>query len=113
MAKITGKGSTREVMIDGEILDPKRSQKAYNHSPDGFNWGYGGSGPAQLALAIMLEYLDKDSAMMMYQSFKWDMIANLKQGEDFEMDEVDVLEWIAKKEKSNETRENQVAHMEQ
>jgi hypothetical protein len=25
-----------------------------NHSPDGFEWGYHGSGPAQLALAILL-----------------------------------------------------------
>jgi len=25
----------------------------FNHSPTGFEWGYGGSGPAQLALAIL------------------------------------------------------------
>ena len=28
-----------------------------NHSPSGFNWGYGGSGPAQLALAILADFL--------------------------------------------------------
>ena len=28
-----------------------------NHSPDGFNWGYQGSGPAQLALALLYESL--------------------------------------------------------
>ena len=28
-----------------------------NHSPTGFSWGYGGSGPAQLALAILAHYL--------------------------------------------------------
>lgn len=28
-----------------------------NHSPDGFNWGYGGSGPSQLALAILIDHL--------------------------------------------------------
>lgn len=28
-----------------------------NHSPSGFEWGYGGSGPAQLALAILADYL--------------------------------------------------------
>ncbi|HMF28341.1 MAG TPA: DUF6166 domain-containing protein, partial [Candidatus Cybelea sp.] len=27
----------------------------YNHSPDGFEIGYGGSGPAQLALAILAD----------------------------------------------------------
>lgn len=29
----------------------------FNHSPDGFEWGYGGSGPAQLALAILADFL--------------------------------------------------------
>lgn len=26
-----------------------------SHSPDGFEWGYGGSGPAQLALALVAD----------------------------------------------------------
>src|SRR5262245_22144387 len=26
-----------------------------NHSPTGFEWGYGGSGPAQLALALLVD----------------------------------------------------------
>jgi hypothetical protein len=29
----------------------------FNHSPDGFEYGYGGSGPAQLALAILADHL--------------------------------------------------------
>jgi hypothetical protein len=29
----------------------------WNHSPTGFNWGYTGSGPSQLALAILADYL--------------------------------------------------------
>jgi len=29
------------------------------HSPDGFNWGYEGSGPAQLALALLADYLGR------------------------------------------------------
>jgi hypothetical protein len=33
----------------------------YNHSPTGFAWGYGGSGPAQLALAILADYLEDDA----------------------------------------------------
>jgi hypothetical protein len=28
----------------------------FNHSPTGFNWGYSGSGPAQLALAILADH---------------------------------------------------------
>jgi len=28
------------------------------HSPDGFQWSYGGSGPAELALNMLYYYLD-------------------------------------------------------
>jgi len=35
-------------------LDPRPSLQFWKHSPDGFEWSYGGSGPAQLALAILL-----------------------------------------------------------
>lgn len=59
-----------------------------NHSPDGFNWSYGGSGPAQLAFCIVLEYLMKveglpvseavDKTHAIYQNFKWSVIARLK-----------------------------------
>lgn len=50
-----------------------------NHSPDGFEWGYGGSGPAQLALAITLDALggDVERARVLYQEFKWRVIARL------------------------------------
>lgn len=32
------------------------------HSPDGFSWGYGGSGPADLALNILEEYFVRNGA---------------------------------------------------
>lgn len=49
-----------------------------NHSPDGFNWGYGGSGPAQLALAILAIELGDQDALRYYQEFKHSLIANIK-----------------------------------
>lgn len=73
--KHTLKGNAnREVWLDGRWLDPKPSQKIYNHSPDGFNWGYGGSGPAQLALAIVLKLTGKPDG---HQDFKWKVIAGI------------------------------------
>lgn len=49
-----------------------------NHSPTGFEWGYGGSGPAQLALAILAHHLEDDErALRLYQRFKEDVIAGL------------------------------------
>ena len=37
------------VTKDGRKLNPRLD--LFNHSPTGFEWGYGGSGPAQTALA--------------------------------------------------------------
>ncbi len=36
-----------------EALPPRND--VFNHSPDGFEWGYGGSGPGQLSLAILCD----------------------------------------------------------
>lgn len=80
--KLKGQISSRTVWLDGVQLSPRRSQEYYNHSPDGFNWGYGGSGPAQLALAIMLELTGKPNG---YQRFKFNVIAGLPQT-DFEVE---------------------------
>ena len=83
--KIKGDWKTRRVWVDEKELFPGRSQKAINHSPDGFNWGYAGSGPAQLALAILLEHLPEGQALSQHQQFKWDVIAGLPRS-DFEVD---------------------------
>ena len=37
-------------------LTPALSHGIRNHSSSGFEWGYGGSGPAQLALAILADH---------------------------------------------------------
>jgi hypothetical protein len=83
-------------------LDPRPSQKINNHSPDGFSWGYGGSGPAQLSLAILLDlYGDETIARENYQDFKWDVIANLPMDKAFELTEQQVrdsLDKLAKQE---------------
>ena len=84
-AIIEGTHSTRHVWVNGKFLDPKHSQKVYNHSPDGFEWGYGGSGPSQLALAICLELFNAKVAQEIYQRFKLEQIATLEQGKDFDI----------------------------
>lgn len=49
------------------------------HSPTGLEWGYGGSGPAQCALAILLDYYgDKLYAEHGYQRFKFAFVAGIK-----------------------------------
>jgi hypothetical protein len=85
-----------------------------NHSPNGFEWGYEGSGPAQLALAILADHLEgrsellgvprptkEDSkafagrlALRLHQSFKHQVIAHLEQGELFVLHESDVATYV-------------------
>lgn len=80
--KLKGCWKTKEVWLNGKLLSPVESQKYINHSPDGFNWGYRGSGPSQLALAVYLEIFDRAEG---YQRFKWKCIAPLPQ-DDFEIE---------------------------
>ncbi len=80
------------VYVDGRPLSPKESQSIINHSPDGFSWGYGGSGPAQLALAILLLFCEKETATTLYQDFKWEVIAKLPP--NFELTDEFINDWI-------------------
>ena len=49
-----------------------------NHSPTGFEWGYTGSGPAQLALALLADDLgDDEKAQDAYQDFKFKVVGRL------------------------------------
>lgn len=65
------------------------------HSPGGFEWGYGGSGPADLALNILALYIGRELAEKdgLYQDFKWKFIATLPlKGGVIKREEV--LEWL-------------------
>ena len=74
-------------------LDPGPSQKLYNHSPDGFQWGYGGSGPSQLALALLFDVTgDGYLSVRLHQPFKRRFVANW--GEYWEMTAEEIRQWI-------------------
>ncbi len=49
-----------------------------NHSPSGFEWGYAGSGPAQLALALCVELVGAEAGQRVYQHVKDELIAGLQ-----------------------------------
>lgn len=64
------------VTVNGRPLNPHLD--LWNHSPTGFEWGYGGSGPAQLALALLADHLgDGDQAIELHQEFKSAVVADL------------------------------------
>lgn len=83
---IHGVKETRTIRVGGRILYPDYSQEIFNHSPDGFSWGYHGSGCAQLSLAILLTVTDPDTAVRLHQDFKRKFIASLPIDDDFEIE---------------------------
>ena len=87
-------------------LSPIRSQEIINHSPDGFNWGYGGSGPAQCALGVLLDHTnDKETARELYQDFLSEVIAHMPIEKKLEMPVEKIQKWIDSKENSISTFE--------
>lgn len=63
------------------------------HSPSGFEWGYGGSGPADLAYAILADAVGKKEAERFYQTFKWEFIAKAP-FDGFEISRKEVRRWV-------------------
>jgi len=92
-------GSVASVLVEqGGTRTPLRHVPA--HSPTGLEWGYGGSGPADTALAILLDAtgeaallprsafrsplskraraaLERTLSYALYHSFKWEVVARL------------------------------------
>lgn len=85
------------VTVNGRLLDPAPSLKLRNHSPDGWEWGYNGSGPAQLALGILLEHTcDAEVAQQHYQDFK-DAFITRAHREAFEISGEQIDAWLKTK----------------
>ena len=72
-----------------------------NHS-EGFEWGYGGSGPAQLAYAILRDYTgDIKVSELLYQLFKWEVISKIK-GDSFLLTDKEIDSFLEKHQKEIE-----------
>lgn len=87
-------------VITSEEIEPDASWKLRRHSPDGFEYGYSGSGPAQLALAILLDSgrdisPDADTlALEHYQDFK-DAFLAARQEDAFSITLRQIVNWLA------------------
>lgn len=58
-----------------------------NHSPTGLSWGYRGSGPSQLAYALLRMVLPEAEARRLYTIFREEFVMLLVQKEDWELSE--------------------------
>jgi len=91
------KGGLKEpvVMVESDAgFDELNSRHdLVKHNPKGFEWGYSGSGPAQLALAILAYTLEDDKrALAHYQRFKSEIIQNLDSA--WELGEGTIQAWV-------------------
>ena len=94
------------------VRDHKKGLKALSHhlrySPTGYNWGYGGSGPSELARCILLDAFgvddcpdtpnecrcDNNWAESSYPAFRDSVISDLKQEEDWKLYQDWILDWV-------------------
>lgn len=74
----TKEGAQVNIVVDGVSRPLPFHLAVAPHSPDGFEWGYGGSGPSQLALAMCVELLGPQEALKVYQLVKERVVAPIK-----------------------------------
>ena len=76
-----GQNGIAIVTVQGSSPSPLAARrKLRKHSPDGFEWGYAGSGPTQLALAILADHFGPGRerlATALYVDFKFAVVARL------------------------------------
>lgn len=83
-------GEECTVRVNGDQLDARYD--LLSASPSGFEWGYGGSGPAQLAIAILAHAYGASFASDYYQRFKREVVSELPE-ERWTITKQDLDQW--------------------
>lgn len=65
------------------------------HSPTGFSWGYGGSGPSELARMIMRDYFGRRVTGSIYQQFKQDFVAKWPSESNWRITADEINTWLS------------------
>jgi hypothetical protein len=93
---------TRTGVLEDDVTPLPLSKQGQHHSPDGFSWGYIGSGPAALAHSLLMDAMGPDYANAFYQYYHHDVIAKLPAWDPVYPDKywtifkTDVVEWCLK-----------------
>ena len=69
-------GERVTVTVDGQPLDARLDLRDFGAA--GFEWGYEGSGPSQLSLAILAEHAGPQAALGGYRQFVQTIIAEIE-----------------------------------
>jgi len=92
----TGQAGTRAVMrtyVDTGKEFPVTHH--VRHSPDGFNWGYSGSGPAELARCLLWDVMGYEPDPALYQEFKAQVVATLVQDRSWQLPVGMIVSWLS------------------
>jgi hypothetical protein len=97
----TASAHTITVSVDGEesLLEHR-----VHHSPTGFSWGYGGSGPADLARSILWDFLGNEPAPWLYQAFKFAYVTRWPQDGNWVLSGEEIRQWLLGEEHENPNR---------
>lgn len=69
----------------------------FYHSPTGFNWGYRGSGPADLARSILWDHLEEEPPRALYMTFKEQFVSGWK--DEWQITSEEIQNWIDERRK--------------
>ena len=65
------------------------------HSPTGFNWGYGGSGPSELAFMLLLDLgISDERAWAAHHAFTTHLLAGLDQDKPWALSDRRLRSWL-------------------
>jgi len=103
MKQYIGQRTDKEFCERNLVLVNGKELKHYvMHSPDGFEWGYGGSGPSELSRCILIDYFGSISeANKYYQKFKCDVISKIK-GISWVITSDDIKNWLINNNENNQ-----------
>jgi hypothetical protein len=94
---------TSSRLPDGSEMEEMLEHRV-RHSPTGFSWGYGGSGPADLARSILWDFLGNEPAPWLYQAFKFAFVARWPQEGSWSLTAEEIRQWLLGEEHENPGR---------
>jgi len=86
------KGNISDVIV---TVNDKPLEHHIYHSPTGFNWGYGGSGPADLARSILWDFIGTEPNPRLYQDFKFQFVSGWK--DKWQITSKEIQNWTDKR----------------
>jgi hypothetical protein len=102
-AKVTVREAYANGLQTCRPLNPRYDLR--RHSPGGFQWSYSGSGPAQLALALLADATGDDAlAQRHYQEFKSTFLAALYT-DHWTLARGEILAWVTEAEERRNSEE--------